>query len=135
MDIRPLGQTCWGTMMLDLHPKGSEDIKVVSPTSSDGYSGIDENRVNFFRTAWTSLITADILRKMLLKTRPYEKVKGTTDSVYEKGLERAERVLEKNEISFNRRLDHLKEELIKSRDDFRAIDADYVKGKPLLGIL
>lgn len=118
-----------------LRKRGMDDIMVVSPSSSDGYSGIEENRVNFFRTAWTSLIAADILRKMLLKTRPYEKVKGTTDSVYEKGLERAERVLEKNEISFNKRLDHLKEELIKSRDDFRAIDADYVKGKPLLGIL
>ncbi len=118
-----------------LKKRGMDDILVISPTSGDGYSGIEKNHTDFFRIAWNGLIAADIVRKMLLKTRPYEKVSGTTDIIYEKSLERLEKVLEKNGVSFNKRSYQLKEELIKSRDDFRKIKAEYIKGKPLLGIL
>ncbi len=118
-----------------LKKRGMDDIFVISPTSQNGYGDTWELDINFFRTAWLAIIAADILRKMLLKTRPYERVTGTTDNVYEKGLERAEEILEKNGISYSKRLELLKEGLTKSRDEFRAIDADYVKGKPLLGIL
>lgn len=118
-----------------LKKRGMDDVFVVSPTSQNGYGGVGEIGINFFRAAWLAIIASDILRKMLLKTRPYEKVTGTTDNVYEKGLERAEGILEKNEISYSKRLELLRIGLTKSRDEFRAIDADYVKGKPLLGIV
>jgi len=118
-----------------LKKRGMDDVFVISPTSQNGYGGVGEIGINFFRAAWLAIISSDILRKMLLKTRPYEKVTGTTDNVYEKGLERAEGILEKNEISYSKRLELLRIGLTKSRDEFRAIDADYVKGKPLLGIV
>jgi len=118
-----------------LKKREMDDVFIISPTSQNGYGDTGELDINFFRAAWLAIIASDILRKMLMKTRPYERITGTTDNVYEKGLERAEKILEKNGISYSKRLELLKEGLTKSRDEFRAIDADYIKGKPLLGIL
>ena len=46
-----------------------ENIMIISPSSQDGYGEIPGVNLPFFRTAWIGLIAADILRKMLLKTR------------------------------------------------------------------
>ena len=68
--------------------------------SQNGYGEIEGLDISFFRSAWVAIIASDILRKMLLKTRPYEKNKGDTDNVYEKGLKQLERILGNNEINF-----------------------------------
>ena len=118
-----------------LRKLGHEEVMVLSPSSADGYRGIGGNMLMFFRTAWIALIAADILRKMLLKTRPYEKAKGTTDCVYERALQRAEAVLERGGIRYGERMGLLIEAITRSRDEFRAVDAAYVKGKPLVAVL
>ncbi len=122
-------------MLNVLKKKGLDEVMVISPSSKNGYSDIGGENINFFRTAFVSMLTADILRKMLLKTRPYEKVKGSTDSIYEKGLKSAEKVFEMKDLSFKKRLEKLKVELIATRNEYRAVDADYVKEKPLIGII
>lgn len=112
-----------------------DNITILSPSSHNGYGEIEGLDISFFRSAWVAIIASDILRKMLLKTRPYEKNKGDTDNVYEKGLKRLERILGNNEINFKKRFESVKEQLIVTRDEFRAIDADYIKGKPLVGVI
>ncbi|MFC1512355.1 CoA activase, partial [Candidatus Latescibacterota bacterium] len=74
-----------------LKAHGFGDVMVISPSSKDGYGEIVNGNASFFRSAWCGLLAADILRKMLLKIRPYERVPGTTDRVYENALAAAER--------------------------------------------
>ncbi len=109
------------------------EILIVSPSSKDGYGGI--GGTVFFKTAWIAVISADIIRKMLLHIRPYERVEGTTDEVYEKSIVRAEKLIERQDLNYNKLMSLLTKELISIRDNFRAIDADYVKGKPLLAVV
>lgn len=126
----------WPLLKTILRKLGYGDVMVLIPSSADGYrAGIAVSALSFYRTAWIGLIAADILRKMLLRTRPYEKVKGTTDSVYERGLKRAEAVLEKSGIGYRERLRYTVDALTQSRDEFRAVDAAYVKGKPLISVV
>ena len=117
-----------------LNKRKLDNITILSPSSQNGYGEIEGLNISFFRSAWVAIIASDILRKMLLKTRPYEKNKGDTDNVYEKGLKRLEKILGNNEINFKKRFESVKEQLIVTRDEFRAIDADYIKGKPLIGV-
>ncbi|HUT62863.1 MAG TPA: hypothetical protein VMZ04_02795 [Anaerolineae bacterium] len=118
-----------------LHKCGFGKVMVVNPSSVNGYEGFAENGYIFFRTAWISVICADILRKMLLNTRPYEKIKGTTDYVYEQALLRLEKVFEIHALTFRRIFAMVIDELVRSKDEFRAIDAHYVKGKPLIAVV
>ncbi|MFC1574164.1 hypothetical protein ACFL30_03185 [Candidatus Latescibacterota bacterium] len=115
------------------HDLGLDDVQIFSPSSKDGYNDI--GGTDFFRLAWIAFVSSDIIRKMLLKTRPYEKVKGTTDKVYEQSLVKAEKVIEREGLSINKHTSLLRDMLIEIRDDFRAIDADYVRGKPLLAVV
>ncbi|MBT4485083.1 MAG: hypothetical protein HOC71_15570, partial [Candidatus Latescibacteria bacterium] len=114
---------------------GYEDIMLFYPSSENGYEGIANNNSIFYRKAWISIVCADILRKMLLKTRPYEKIKGTTDRVYEDSLSAMEKVIEQKDLKFRKYFTKVVEQLIISRDEFRAIDADYTEGKPLLMVV
>jgi predicted nucleotide-binding protein (sugar kinase/HSP70/actin superfamily) len=114
---------------------GLDDVLVLSPSSKNGYGEIEGVGYSFFRMVWTGLLAGDILRKMLLRIRPYELNMGDTDHVYEESLANAERVLEEPGIGFRTRQHNLRESLIKSRDRFRAIPASFIKDKPLLGIV
>jgi len=116
-----------------IHDLDMSEILILSPSSKDGYGGI--GGTVFFKTAWIALIAGDIIRKMLLRIRPYERVKGTTDDVYEKSIVRAEKLIERQDLNYNKFMPLLREELISIRDNFRAIDAEFVKGKPLLAVV
>ena len=119
-----------------LEKNGLQDIMIVSPSSQNGYQGIGGgNPISFFRSFWTGLIASDIMRKMVLKTRPYEKVRGSTDAVYRRGLKSVEAILEDPDISFRTRSKRLRNALVTARDEFRAVDAQYTRDKPLIGIL
>lgn len=125
----------WPLLDTVLSKLGFHDIMILNPSSKNGYGDAGRGIITFFRIAWGSLIAADILRKMLLKTRPYEKVKGTTDRIYEEALQRCEIMMERTDFGFGKRTSLLRTELERSRDQFRAIDADYSKGKPLIAVL
>ncbi|MFH1279959.1 MAG: hypothetical protein ABIK65_16470 [Candidatus Eisenbacteria bacterium] len=112
---------------------GADEVLVFSPSSRDGYGGIGSENVE--RAVWRSLVAADALRKMLLRSRPYETNRGDTDAVYEESLKRLCGVLEKNDVPAGRRLEMIVECLRKARDAFRAVPAKYVKDRPLVGIV
>ncbi len=61
---------------------GYGDVPVYSPTSEDSYGEFPETAKNFRSLAWRGFLTMDYLRKFLLKTRPYEKEKGSAEAVY-----------------------------------------------------
>lgn len=119
-----------------LKRRGLEEVMIVSPSSKNGYGDLGSTgTLSFFRSAWLGVIASDILRKLLLKTRPYARNPETVDRLYEAGLERAETVIAEPGLSQRRKIGRLQDTLVATRNEFRAIEADYIKGKPLIGVV
>ncbi|MBT9159020.1 MAG: 2-hydroxyisocaproyl-CoA dehydratase activator [Dehalococcoidia bacterium] len=80
----------------------------------------------FVRLAWRGIVAMDYLQKLLWRTRPYEKTRGTTDALFEELSGRiADRI---------RRRQSFDDILIESVPGFRAlIDHDQPR-RPLVGI-
>ncbi|MBN2290733.1 MAG: hypothetical protein JXQ83_15470 [Candidatus Glassbacteria bacterium] len=114
---------------------GLEEVLVFSPTSRDGYEGMGEHVNELMRTALRGLISADILRKMLHRTRPYELNAGDTDRVHAAALEAVEKVLEVPGVPSGKRLKRLVEALTRARDSFRSVPASYDRRRPLIGVV
>ncbi len=115
---------------------GYQEAIVVSPTSDNSYDEVGkEAGAELMRTGWRALVSADILRKMMLRTRPYELHKGDTDSVYEESLNSIYRVLERKGVKHNERLAQLVDAMTEARDRFRSIPARYDKSRPLIGVV
>ena len=118
-----------------LKKTGHGDVNVVSPSGEDGYGGVAENTNTMLRKAWTALISADIIRKMLHKIRPYEKMKGTTDKVFERAIERLEYILSKKDLSAGKAHVMAVNALKEIKREFMHIPADYTKTRPLIGVV
>ena len=114
---------------------GSNEVLFFSTTSSGGYEDIGQNAQSLVRTAWLAVVLADILRKMLLKTRPYEIKPGATDAVYHKALNWVCAALARQEVSHQVRLEGLIKALIKVRDAFRGIAVNRSEPKLLVGVV
>jgi predicted nucleotide-binding protein (sugar kinase/HSP70/actin superfamily) len=66
------------------------DVPILSPSSEDSYrfSGYfsDDQALQFRQLAWQSVVYSDLIEKALWRIRPYEKVKGTADKVFEEAM-------------------------------------------------
>jgi predicted nucleotide-binding protein (sugar kinase/HSP70/actin superfamily) len=87
------------------------------------------------RKIWYALVCSDIVRKMLHKVRPYEKMQGTTDKVFERAIERLENVISNplygSSQCFHKCMDALKD----IRREYMSVPADYSKTRPLIGVV
>jgi len=117
-----------------LDEMGHGGIPVISPTSKNSYDGVTDHAPDMIRLMWRGLVASDILRKMLLKTRPYATPKDA-DEAFERGIELVEAVVEAPDLSAADRMDALVEALVRARERFRAVPARYVKDKPLIGVV
>jgi predicted nucleotide-binding protein (sugar kinase/HSP70/actin superfamily) len=113
---------------------GYPEVLVVSPTGGDGYQQVGTLGPELKRTAWWAVVTSDILRKLLLKTRPYERAPGDTDAAYRISLRELCDSLEARGIRSRERLDALRDTLTGIRDRFRAVAARYERERLLVGI-
>ena len=52
--------------------------------------------MDLVRTAWRAVLCQDILMKTLLKTRPYEREKGSADALYLESLEEVGRAVSRH---------------------------------------
>lgn len=119
-----------------LHDLKLDDVPIISPTSSNGYEGFGEHARDLLRTGWWAIVVADILRKLQLKTRPYETEKGITDQLFDKSLQRISKIFARIESAGKIKMQQIKQELILIRDEFRLIPAKYIRDeKPLIGIV
>lgn len=118
-----------------LREMGHDDIPVVCPTSKNSYDDVGAHAADMMRNTWRGLVAADILRKMLLKTRPYETVPGAADEAYEQSMALLEAVLERRDLSMKDRLAAIRQTLIRCRDLFRNVPARYVKDRLLIGVV
>lgn len=114
---------------------GLEDVLVFSPSSRDGYEGMGDQVNVLMRNALRGLICADILRKLLHKTRPYETSRGDTDAEHLRTLREIEKVMEVRGVENKARMKQLVETLTRARDRFRAIPARYTRRRPLIGVV
>jgi predicted CoA-substrate-specific enzyme activase len=61
-----------------LDRSGHADTTIVSPSSDNAYSGMSEQ---LRRRFWKSMLFGDMLYKMALRVRPYERTPGDTDAM------------------------------------------------------
>jgi predicted nucleotide-binding protein (sugar kinase/HSP70/actin superfamily) len=113
----------------------SDDVLILSPTSKNAYEDLGKNSSEFIRTGWRALVSADILRKLLLKTRPYEVNAGETERVYEECLKDVSCVLEVSGQKPKEKLTALVQAMARSRDRFRAILVRRDGQRPLIGVV
>jgi predicted nucleotide-binding protein (sugar kinase/HSP70/actin superfamily) len=113
---------------------GYPEVLVISPTSGDGYQQLGGLGPEVTRTAWRGFVAADILRKLLLKTRPYEVNPGDTDAAHARSLQELCAALEVPRRRPREQLAALQAALIRIRDRFRAILARYDRGRLLIGV-
>jgi predicted nucleotide-binding protein (sugar kinase/HSP70/actin superfamily) len=118
-----------------LQEMGLGEIPVISPTSKNSYDGIGEHSTDLMRTSWRGLVAGDLLRKMMLRTRPYETRPGAADEIYEESVRRLEAVVEKRGPRHGARLEAMAEALRDARERFRSAPARYTKDRPLIGVV
>ncbi len=87
--------------------RGEEEVLLFAPTSNNGYKDIGKGAQELIRTGWRAVLVSDILRKMLFKTRPYEKENGLTDRVFHASLDRVCQALALSGISHKKRLQEI----------------------------
>ncbi len=118
-----------------LREKGYHQTMVISPTSTDGYEGFGASAQDLFRTSWHAILASDILRKIQLKTRPYELEKGTADEIFNQGLDELSEILATPKLKHKLRLKLLRQCLVKIQKRYQLIPTNYKRDKPLIGIV
>ncbi len=123
-------------IVLDSFPQLSR-IRIGSLTTEDGYSLagiIEEERVTDLRkTAYFSVLAADILDRLLWRVRPYEKEPGMTDVFIEKAMRKMEASFEV--YGSEKRYDEILRDLEGVVKEARTIINPGIPPKPLVGIV
>jgi predicted nucleotide-binding protein (sugar kinase/HSP70/actin superfamily) len=117
-----------------LRDLGLDEVLVFAPSSRDGYQGMGAQARELMRNAYRGLVCADILRKMLHRTRPYETHRGDTDQVHERAIRAVAAVLERPGVTAETRLRQLEAALQTARDTFRQLGVRYTR-RPLIGVV
>ena len=118
-----------------LDEMGYASVPIVSASTKDGYDEADKYAANMVRNAWRGSVSGDILRKLLLKTRPYESVPGAADEAFETSMQLVEEVIEDRWLSVRDRMAALTEALLVCRQHFRDVPARYTKERLLIGVV
>jgi len=114
---------------------GYKEIAIVSPTSKNSYGDLGSVATPFTRGAWRSLVASDILRKALLKTRPYETKPGASDTAYRASLKDLCNTLEESCSDPKCQMEDLVECMVRCRERFRKVPAHYDPEVPLIGVV
>ncbi len=63
---------------------GFFEAEILTPTNDNAYAEIAPGKSGKFRlNAWKGIVATDLLKKMVQEKRPYEKVKGSANSLYQ----------------------------------------------------
>jgi predicted nucleotide-binding protein (sugar kinase/HSP70/actin superfamily) len=113
---------------------GFSDVLLISPTDGDGYQETATYAPSLMRTGWRAVVSADLLTKLLLKTRPYECSRGDTDHAYLVSRRELCAALEIPVVSPRAQMRRLVDTLTRIRDRFRTIPCRYDRGRLFIGI-
>jgi predicted nucleotide-binding protein (sugar kinase/HSP70/actin superfamily) len=114
---------------------GYGEITIFQPGCEHGYSDFGEASTLFVRGAWRAIVSADILLKLLLKSRPYEVVAGSADSAFDESVQELCQVLEVAYPGNNSQMLALEECLLLARKRFRELPVQWDATKPLIGVV
>lgn len=115
-----------------LREQGYGDAVVFSLTSEDGYASV--GGVSFIRRLWWSIVATDLLRRTLLRIRPYEKREGSSDKVYESGIASIVRLTESDMPTGKPLFQKIEFSLKRSLSDYNDIER-HSKDLPLIGVI
>lgn len=118
-----------------LREAGYGDVKILSPTSANGYADLGNVSRPFLRAGWRALVCGDILNRVLLKTRPYETEPGAADRAYEASLQDICKTMASSCADPDCQLRSLVESLRRARERFLRVPAHYDPETPLIGIV
>jgi len=118
-----------------LNELGYSDVLVVTPTSDNAYDGIGDHSGELVHTVWMAIVVGDLISRFLLKTRPYEINPGDADACFHAAIGSFSEVLATPGLRPKERLRRLVGAVEEVRDRFRAVPANYVKGRPLIGLV
>jgi predicted nucleotide-binding protein (sugar kinase/HSP70/actin superfamily) len=114
---------------------GHSQITLFHPSCEQGYSDFGEILGDFTRGTWRAILAADILFKLLLKTRPYEITCGSTEVIYEECVADLCDALETPFPSQHEQLEAVRAILLRARTRFREIPVHFDATKPLIGVV
>lgn len=114
---------------------GFDGLKVLSPSSKDGYRDLGDYVKEFMKLGWFGLVGSDALRKLLHKYRPYETAPGAADRAHRESLDDFCSVLEDSAITLKDMPKALSSSLARAADRFRDVPADWSKDVMLIGVV
>ncbi len=118
-----------------LDANGFQQVVVLSPTSRNAYGGLGALARPFVRTGWRALVAAEVLQKLLLQHRPYERRPGAADAAFEECLDDVCGAIEHGSTSPAPQLRALREALVRCRLRFAGLDTVTDPSRPLIGIV
>jgi predicted nucleotide-binding protein (sugar kinase/HSP70/actin superfamily) len=118
-----------------LDEAGYPGVQVFSPHSKNAYEDIGDVSGPFLRTSWRALVTADLLRKALLKTRPYEIAAGDADRAFDESLADLCTTIENSCADNKCQLQQIVGSMERARARFRRVPARYDRNLPLIGVV
>lgn len=114
---------------------GAEEVLLLSPVFDDGYAALGDNGNQAMRYGWWGLAAADVLRRVLLRLRPYEREAGATKQIYGETLTSLADILAEPHTGQRSKFRSLCRQLVRSAAAFRSIPLDSATQKPLIGIV
>jgi predicted nucleotide-binding protein (sugar kinase/HSP70/actin superfamily) len=114
---------------------GYGEVTIFYPNCEQGYSDFGEASDLFTRGAWRAIVSADILLKLLLKSRPHEVEAGSADRVFEECVAELCGVLEVTYPNQKSQMTALRECLLRARRRFRGVAMRFDGKKPLIGVV
>jgi len=118
-----------------LRDAGYGDVKVVSPTSRNGYVDLGGIANPFMRAAWRALVSSDTIHRALLKTRPYETTPGAADRAFQESQADLVKTIEDSCADVACQLASLVESMARARERFQRVPALYDREIPLIGVV
>jgi predicted nucleotide-binding protein (sugar kinase/HSP70/actin superfamily) len=114
---------------------GYGDVQILSPTSKNSYSDLGEISTPFMRAGWRALVAADVIRKALHRTRPYEAVPGSSDKAYRESITDLCLTIEKSCADNDCQLHCIVASMERARERFRRVAAQFDPDLPLIGVV
>lgn len=118
-----------------LRETGYAEVPVIAPSSHTGYKELGERATDFQRIAWRAVVCGDILRKLLLKTRPYEVVQGDTDRVHRESLHYIAQIIATPGRSHRIQMKDMLSGMEEIRNRFREIQVNPGQNKLFIGVV
>jgi len=108
---------------------GYHNAEIVRPSNDDSYASIAPGyAMKWRKNVWKGLVASDLIRKMLEQIRPYEIIKGTTDTIYNNYLQKIINSIEESGKD-------LTKILAEAAYQFKAIPVENIGSKPIVAIV